>query len=546
LLPSGEGKWLPEWCTRFAGKRTVYLADIDKAGRTSERVMGTVFSRYQKLEVARLPLDLEKYPKGDLCDYICGEAHTDTDLLGVLENAVEFVPEKIDAAYLAEGDAALLSMVNVHHGDWRGTRISLPVVVAAIDDGSSSAPRTLLVDCQAGSEPYCSVCPVYTNNAKTQPVSPEHPGILEAVGAFGVKELKAIHMRLIGIPDICRKCSITASAASTVKVALVESPSDLDDRTGKKEVIEAYFVDQEISDNEQYVITGRVHAHPRGQRNTLLVSKAEVEASSLANFALTSDEREQFAALMRPASWTAEAIEARLDTVYSDIETNVTRIYGRRGMHLLVDLAYHSPLLLELEGKKTKGTLDVLIVGDSSQGKSEVCCGVDGNGGLLRHYRLGTKVDCKSATVAGLLGGVDTTSDKRRFVKWGVIPRNDMGLVILEELKGADPEVISKLTDCRSSQEAQIAKIKSGKTFARTRLEIHARSQRCCRANPRAREHSAVRRDNVREQPRGTGQLDLRSASARRACIHGRPLQAACIVGMDTHPRASRFHAGSG
>ena len=78
-------------------------------------------------------------------------------------------------------------------------------------------------------------------------------------------------------------------------------------------------------------------------------------------------------------------------------------------------------------------------------------------------------MECKNATVAGLLGGLQQMGN-RWFVTWGVIPTHDKRLVVLEELKGTSVEVISKLTDMRSSGVAEIPKIEKRRTHARTRL----------------------------------------------------------------------------
>lgn len=87
----------------------------------------------------------------------------------------------------------------------------------------------------------------------------------------------------------------------------------------------------------------------------------------------------------------------------------------------------------------------------------------------MKHYKLGEKVDCKNASVAGLLGGLQQLG-KKWFVTWGVIPTYDKRLVILEELKGMNPELFSKLTDMRSSGIAELPKIEKRRTHARTRL----------------------------------------------------------------------------
>jgi hypothetical protein len=56
------------------------------------------------------------------------------------------------------------------------------------------------------------------------------------------------------------------------------------------------------------------------------------------------------------------------------------------------------------------------------------------------------------------------------FVTWGIVPIHDKQLVIMEEIKGASPEILGTLTDMRSSGLAEIVGIERRKAHARTRL----------------------------------------------------------------------------
>ena len=212
--------------------------------------------------------------------------------------------------------------------------------------------------------------------------------------------------------------------------------------------------------NESYQLTGRVYPHPKTQQSTLLISKYEPAVDALSTY--KCENLEELKAF-QPDEWTVGGIRKKLNNVYEDFEANVTRIYQRRALHLAVDLAYHSPLFLSFDGRSVKGWVEVLILGDSSQGKSETAIN------LMNHYGLGVKVECKNASVAGLLGGCQQFGN-RWFISWGIMPTHDKRLVIWEELKGASTEVIAKMTDMRSSGVAEIPKIERRRTHARTRI----------------------------------------------------------------------------
>ena len=165
----------------------------------------------------------------------------------------------------------------------------------------------------------------------------------------------------------------------------------------------------------------------------------------------------------RPNEWTVESIDEKLDLIYKYYSHNVTRIYERPRLHQLIDLTYHSVLSMWVDERAVKGWLEVLVIGDSSQGKSDVA------DQMMGYYGLGQSVECKNATTPGLLGGLEQIGGKW-FARWGIIPKNDRRLVFLEELKGLHPTVFAKLTDMRSSGEAEIPKIHQSKAPARTRL----------------------------------------------------------------------------
>ena len=228
----------------------------------------------------------------------------------------------------------------------------------------------------------------------------------------------------------------------------------------QRELVAAYCVNSELVLNETYNFTGQMFPHPQNQHATLLISNAETAQDALS---LYKHEDPEELAIFQPREWTVDGIRAKLNEIYSDFEANVTHIFQRRSMHLAIDLAYHSVLWFNFRNDRVKGWADILVLGDSAQGKSETIQK------LMAHYQLGEKVDCKNATAAGLLGGLAQIG-KKWFVSWGVIPTHDKRLVVLEEMKGLSTEAIAKLTSMRSLGIAEIPKIEKRKTQARTRL----------------------------------------------------------------------------
>lgn len=161
---------------------------------------------------------------------------------------------------------------------------------------------------------------------------------------------------------------------------------------------------------------------------------------------------------------TLKQIEAKLKEIYDDLSDNVTFIYGRQDLHLIIDLVYHSPLRFMYDGKMLKKAYpEVLIVGDTRTGKTQ-CAEA-----LQAHYGLGIAAGGESMSFAGLVGGLQQLS-KGWICTWGKIPQNNRRLVIIDEASGIDEKDIANMSAVRSQGVASLTKIQSQQTEAKTRL----------------------------------------------------------------------------
>jgi len=159
-----------------------------------------------------------------------------------------------------------------------------------------------------------------------------------------------------------------------------------------------------------------------------------------------------------------ETLTAKLEHIYQDLSVNVTKIYGRQNLHLAIDLSFHSVLEFKVGGRHVKkGYVESLIVGDTRCGKTETAQR------LVEHYQLGTVSGGENSSFAGLVGGLQQIRDRWQ-ITWGKIPINDRRLLIIDEVSGIEPDEIAQMSGVRSSGVAEITKIHTEKTSARTRL----------------------------------------------------------------------------
>lgn len=462
---TGEGNIDVELVRELSGKRRIDVClDIDVAGRNASRqhcqfISGVCDNVYEIV----LPLSPLKYPKGDINDFI-GLEHG--DIVSVVNTAEKHVPPH--EQNLTDGIPEDTELEVAIDAKSTNKRLSIKGVVSSVDTAPYVIPKRVKVICKKD-QTECAICRVFSSHQNDEfLISPESSALLEMVSASKGALRNGI-MSGIGIPKSCKPVQFDTKEFYNVEDCRVSSQQEITQRAADRKMQPAYCVGSGIELNESYEFTGRMYPHPDTQQSTLLISNCDRVNDSLSNYTPDPDTLEQLK-IFQPDEWSVDGLSAKLTHIYDDLAANVTRIYKRENMHLITDLVYHSPLFIPFDGRIPKGWVEGLIIGDSSQGKSEVACGADGRGGLMGHYQLGVKVDCKNATVAGILGGCQQQNNGRYFITWGLMPCNDKRLIIFEELKGMPKEVLAKFTYMRSSGLAEIPKIERRTALARVRI----------------------------------------------------------------------------
>lgn len=460
----GEGNWDPKFSALFSNKRIYVCHDVDDEGHTSaDKVCAFISKVASWVGRVTLPLNRDKYPHGDFNDWIGGEGATRTDVLALLKQTKEWEQETVTET-LDDTECTNVSLSESVYAKHTGKRIRIKAVVSAIDSTPYVVPSRVLVLCKRDQD-GCSLCPAFARDPDEKgrvemSIHPESPSILDMVGALK-KVLRQATMDGLGIP-FCKTVQFKVVVHSNLEDVRLTPQLQITNTKTDHALLPALCTGSSLELNESYEVCGRMYPNPRTQQAVILASSYKTSKDALSTYDPNKAALNELK-VFQSTEWTVEALDKKLNELYRDLSTNVTRIYKRQALHLAVDLAYHSALVFRFDGKLIKGWTEVLVLGDSSQGKTET------SSGLMNHYGLGERMDCKNATVAGMLGGMQQIGTKW-FVTWGVIPTHDRRLVILEELKGASTEVIAKLTDMRSTGIAEIPKIERRRTHARTRL----------------------------------------------------------------------------
>jgi hypothetical protein len=455
---AGEASWDSKFNEYFSGKEVFVVMDTDKAGQHAglKRCVD-LYAVTDAVYNILLPFDVEKGGLDDFMYRVGVEA-----LVNVLNKAEKYAPPQVKV--LDDSEPEKLTLTQVFSPEKVAKRVEVPVRVTGVCNTPYYAPKSYTVHCEKDAKPQgtCQLCPVYQFKGEgffTQTIHPESDSILTVVEKNRIRINDAMRME-IGIPGNCNRHTFKVLDYQMVDEVRISPLMDLSQTVSEREDQPAFCAER-VDANSSYTVTGRMYPHPDTQKATLVLSRAKSISDDISGWKLDRDLK-----VFQPLHKTVTGINDQYSQILLFLERQVTHIHQRPEMHALIDLIYHTPLFFNFNGRLQNGWGQGLIIGDSGQGKSESV------NHIMDFYRLGAKVDCKNASLAGLLGGcapLDSGS-KKQFIKWGALPANDRKLLVMEEIGGCPIEALNKLTNARSEGIAQLPKIENKSTKCRTRI----------------------------------------------------------------------------
>lgn len=201
---------------------------------------------------------------------------------------------------------------------------------------------------------------------------------------------------------------------------------------------------ERLEASKVYTITYKTFANDYSKRNVeLLVKEIEHANNSIASFKIT-DETKQIL-----DTFKATNIGMKVIDLYNNIKYNGIA-HLDFDLWLANELTFHSCLYFNLNNKVRRGTIYTNVIGDTRVGKSEI------SQHLVQQYKQGKFLNAKLSTVTSIVGGYD---DKSKFVKAGVLPKNNRGLLVMEELHGLGNDYFKKVTEVKSSGKVSINRV---------------------------------------------------------------------------------------
>jgi hypothetical protein len=455
----GAAGFKVSWAGLFKGKDVVIIFDVDAPGRKAAEKIGYVISRFARSVKNIVLTEVSDISNGDITDYFVAKQLNKASLRDKIDSWTPMRAANTIGGFAEEyNEPVKVNLAQSANAKYSGKLVETVAVVSAKDTSPYVVPSKSKVVCNRDKE-YCAFCPAYASEKDDYIITipKESRVLLELINTGEDKQRQKVK-DFGGIPSKCKASKLEVQESFNVEEVRLIPQIKIGSSNEEQVTRKAYYVGSNIACNMAYDFQARAVSEPTDSHATLVLYEASPVENDIQNYKHTVD-----LSIFSPKEWTPASINKKLDELYADLAQNVTRIYRRPDLHLFYDLAWHSALHINFEGREIKGWCDVLAIGDSGQGKSETSTR------MSDHYKCGERIDCKRASVAGIVGGLQETSN-RWFVTWGAIPLNDSRLVILEEVKGMGELELARMTDMRSSGIAEISKIERSKAKARTRL----------------------------------------------------------------------------
>lgn len=470
ITRTGSAKtWRSEWNHFFKDKIVYLCQDCDEDGQDGQRRIGRNLRRIaREVRLVHLPYPITAKHGKDLTDYWLERDGDADEFRRLLEEATPFDPASVDEPERVD-DANVIDSLDSRRV---GRAMRLTITIKGKREPGYSIPRKVEYSCTRDQGTKCNFCPLFATGRDDKIIAGSDPVVLEMIDSSSSRVAEVLRVAY-GIPK-CPKLEIDVQEYQAVEILFARSSIDHHSDTIESNghmITPAAYKSVKITSvgrhdtmpNQTVRVVGALHPDPKHQQNEFLawdLSKLETSLDRMEMDDATIRDLRRF----QPAR--GERPLYKVAAIARELEQHVTHIYGRPHLHAAIDLVFHSALGFSLLGHPVRrGWLELLVVGDTRTGKSEIASRV------VDHYRAGEVVECESASFAGIIGGLQQYGASKEWaVTWGAVPINDRRLVVLDEISGLEPSEIAEMSSVRSSGTAQLTKIRQEETLARTRL----------------------------------------------------------------------------
>jgi hypothetical protein len=339
--------------------------------------------------------------------------------------------------------------------------LTFDAIPVAVDSQPFLLPARFQLACNpnADQEP-CPSCQ-HVGTGKGERTMSDHD-LLRFTALPGEKQVFGYAKELLKVPKGCPGCKIYPTAHQNIVMGFIQpyyngQRAETEEASRENQV---YVKAGELDDQVPYNMIGRTYMHPKSLRAVHIIGECTPIRGVHEPVVLSG----QDIADLEIFQAGKEDLVRKVHEIQEDWEAHVHRIYGRRLHATMMSLTWFSALAFNFQGKFiNRGWLDQLIIGDTAQGKSEMAqC-------FLDFFDFGAMVSGENTSFAGMVAGIDNV-DGRRIARKGALPRNDGGLLIVDEFGGMGQEVMASMSQARSQGKAGMSKIVQREFLCRARM----------------------------------------------------------------------------
>jgi len=232
-----------------------------------------------------------------------------------------------------------------------------------------------------------------------------------------------------------------------------------------------YFQGVKNTTTSAFNASGYVLADPRTSEARFLVSDYKEIKEDFDKFKLTSEVKKLFDSFMCK---DLDGIDEHLDRLAESAAYTFVRIYGelRKDAIIASLLCFHSPLYFNFENENVPGWLQIILLGDTTTGKSKIP-------GRIREYvDVGALVTGETCTRTGFLYCIDTKTLSSSILTWGRLPQQDRSILIIDGANYIKPEEWGMAREARRTGKLLVERAAKGEHPCRTRLVLMANPTR--------------------------------------------------------------------
>jgi hypothetical protein len=458
--------WEGRWSEKFAGKFVYLCHDCDETGQKANRKIGHFLAKFAaEVRIVHLPYPITEKGGKDLTDWWVEHDQDTNGFRRMMEEAEVFEATSIETEEPERLDPTDATALEALDSRQVGKPLRMLVTIKGKREPGYSIPRKIRYRCSQDAGVKCNFCPMFGSGDEEKLIAGSDPVILAMMDANDkqVKDAARVKAEIVK----CTKLHTEILEYQSVEVLFARPSVEHTNGNGAgdyKSIKLTSVGRHDTQPNSTVRVVGALQPDPRRQLNEFQAWDVARTESSIDRFSIEHENDIKKLLKFRPRA--GQGPLNKLFMIASDFSSHVTFIYGRPEMHALLDLTFHSALSFNFDHKRIqRGWIEVLIIGDTRTGKSEVATR------LCDFYNVGEVISCESATFAGIVGGLQQYGATKEWsINWGAIPINDRRLVVLDEAGGLSTDEIAAMSSVRSSGVAELTKIQQERTWARTRI----------------------------------------------------------------------------